>query len=139
MFQNRFEVIDAHCHIYPQKIANKAAESVGAFYHEAPACGGTLEELMELAGDGIYVTECKGFHAGANAVTGDFSIESAGFMIRNGKKAEPVKSFTVAGNFFELLKSIDSLGDTVRWSPLGGFTTFGSPDLLVKSMSVAGK
>ena len=50
MFQNRFEVIDAHCHIYPQKIANKAAESVGAFYHEAPACGGTLEELMELGG-----------------------------------------------------------------------------------------
>ena len=39
----------------------------------------------------------KGFHAGANAVTGDFSIESAGFMIEDGKKGRPVKSFTVAG------------------------------------------
>lgn len=47
MFQNRFEVIDAHCHIYPEKIARKAAESVGAFYSEPPACGGTLEELIQ--------------------------------------------------------------------------------------------
>lgn len=99
----------------------------------------TIDELMEIAKDGILITECKGFHAGANSVTGDFSIESAGFRIRNGKKAEPIKSFTVAGNFFDLLKSVHALGDTVRWSPLGGFTTFGSPDLLVLDMSVAGK
>ncbi len=99
----------------------------------------TEEELLALAGDGILVTECKGFHAGANAVTGDFSIESAGFRIRNGKRAEPIKSFTVAGNFFTLLKEIDTIGNTVRWSALGGFTTFGSPDVLIRSMSVAGK
>ena len=49
----------------------------------------------------------KAAPAGANAVTGDFSIESAGFMIRDGKKAEAVKSFTVAGNFYELLKKIE--------------------------------
>ena len=122
-----------------QKRGYSSSVSIAPYSFFIEAGDKSLEELMELAGDGIYVTECKGFHAGANAVTGDFSIESAGFMIRNGKKAEPVKSFTVAGNFFELLKSIDSLGDTVRWSPLGGFTTFGSPDLLVKSMSVAGK
>lgn len=108
-------------------------------YSFSIGCGtATTEELLEQAGDGILVTECKGFHAGANPVTGDFSIESAGFRIRNGKRAEPIKSFTVAGNFFDLLKAIDTLGDTVRWSPLGGFTTFGSPDLLVKNVSVAG-
>ena len=99
----------------------------------------SLDELMAMAGEGILVTECKGFHAGANPVTGDFSIESAGFRIRDGKKAEPIKSFTVAGNFFELLKSVHALGNEVRWSPFGGFTTFGSPDLLVMGMSVAGK
>ena len=47
MYQNKFEIIDAHCHIYPEKIAAKAAVSVGSFYREEPACGGTLEELME--------------------------------------------------------------------------------------------
>ena len=97
-----------------------------------------LDTLLSKAGEGIYITECKGFHAGADAVTGDFSIESAGFMIRNGKLAEPVKSFTVAGNFFELLKEISSLGNEVRWG-IPGRTTFGSPDVLVRDMSVAGK
>ena len=47
MYQNRFEIIDAHCHIYPAKIAAKAAVSVGNFYKEEPACGGTVEELIE--------------------------------------------------------------------------------------------
>ena len=99
----------------------------------------TEEELFAAVGNGIYINECKGFHAGANAVTGDFSIESAGFMIRDGKRAEPVKSFTVAGNFFDLLKQIENLGNEVKWGISGSLTLFGSPDVLVRGMSVAGK
>ena len=98
----------------------------------------TREELLKKAGNGIYVTAMKGFHAGANAVTGDFSIESAGFIVRDGKRAEPVKSFTVAGNFFELLREIDRIGGTVYWG-MPATTAFGSPDVLVRGMSVAGK
>ena len=97
------------------------------------------EALFRAVGTGVYITECKGFHAGANAVTGDFSIESVGFMIRDGKRAEPIKSFTVAGNFFELLKKIDLIGREVRWGIPGGFTVFGSPDLVIREMSIAGK
>ena len=97
------------------------------------------EELFAAVGNGVYITGCKGFHAGANPVTGDFSIESAGFMIRNGKRAEPIKSFTVAGNFFELLKQIDLIGNDVKWGIPGGFTVFGSPTLVVRGMSIAGK
>ena len=99
----------------------------------------TQEELFQKVGNGIYINECKGFHAGADAVTGDFSIESAGFVIRDGKKAEPIKSFTVAGNFFELLKEIDSLGNEVRWGIPMSFTVYGAPDVLVRNMSIAGK
>ena len=99
----------------------------------------TLDELFAKAGDGIYVTGVKGLHAGANAITGDFSVESEGFLIKDGKKAGPIKSFTVAGNFFDLLKNIDSLSNEVKWGIPGGFTVFGSPDVLLKDMSVAGK
>ena len=99
----------------------------------------TLDELYEKVGEGILVTELKGLHAGANAVTGDFSIESAGFMIRGGKKAEAVKSFTIAGNFFELLKNISALSDKVEFSAGGSITSFGSPAVLIPGMSVAGK
>ncbi len=99
----------------------------------------TLDTLFRKAGDGIYVTGVKGLHAGANAITGDFSVESEGFIIKDGKKAGPIKSFTVAGNFFALLNEIDSLSDEVKWGIPGGFTVFGSPDVLIKDMSVAGK
>ncbi len=99
----------------------------------------TLEELFAKAGDGIYVTGVKGLHAGANPITGDFSVESEGFLIKDGKKAGPVKSFTVAGNFFAMLKEIDSLSNEVKWGIPGGFTVFGAPDVLIKGMSVAGK
>ncbi len=99
----------------------------------------TEDELFAMAEGGIYITELKGLHAGANPITGDFSIESAGFRIKDGKPSEAVKSFTIAGNFFELLKSIAALSDTVEVAVTGGFTTFGSPAVLIHNMSVAGK
>lgn len=97
------------------------------------------EELFSKVQNGIYITECKGFHAGANAVTGDFSIESAGFRIRDGKRAEPLKSFTVSGNFFELLREIECLGNEVEWGIPESLTVFGSPDVLLRQATIAGK
>ena len=92
-----------------------------------------------MVGNGIYITELKGLHAGANPVTGDFSLESAGFKIVDGKKAEAIKSFTIAGNFFELIKSIVALSNKVEVAITGGFTTFGAPAVLIHDLSVAGK
>lgn len=108
-----------------------------SFYLKA----GDLSEdgLKASMGDGLYVTELKGLHAGCNAVTGDFSIESAGYRVRGGKVCEAVKSFTVAGNFFELLRSVEALADKVHFGIPSGFTVFGSPDVLIRQMSIAGK
>ena len=96
------------------------------------------DELFKKAGEGIFVTEMKGFHAGANAVTGDFSIESAGFMIRDGKLAEPIKSFTIAGNFFDILKNIDTIGSEIDLRA-PGFSRVAAPDLLVRDLPAAGE
>ena len=98
----------------------------------------TREEMIARMGDGLYVTEMKGLHAGANAVTGDFSIESAGFLVENGKLTRPVHSFTVAGNFFELLKNIDGVASNVEMgSPAR--SAIAAPDVLVRGLSVAGE
>lgn len=97
------------------------------------------DELFTLVNDGIFITEINGLHAGANPVSGDFSLQSAGFMIRGGKKCEAVKGFTVAGNFFELLKNIATLGNKLERGIVTGFTSFASPDVFVPDMSVAGK
>lgn len=44
-------IIDAHCHIYPDAIARKAAENTGKFYDGLPAtCDGTISQLLELGG-----------------------------------------------------------------------------------------
>ncbi len=111
----------------------------------APYCfyikGGELSEseLLEKMGNGLYVTELRGLHAGANAVTGDFSIECAGQLVENGKRTKSVKGFTVAGNFFELLQGIVALSDNVKFGLPSGFTTLGAPDTFVGEMSVAGE
>ena len=97
------------------------------------------EELLQQAGEGVYITDLSGLHAGANAISGDFSLQSSGFMIRDGKKAEYVKSFTVAGNFYEMLKNIRILANNCTLPRAMGMTTFGSPSVLVDGLSVAGK
>ena len=43
----KYRIIDAHCHIYPDKIAEKASESTGNFY-DIPMClDGKISTLME--------------------------------------------------------------------------------------------
>ncbi len=120
--------------------ASRSAASIGtrAFSFYINPGEMTKDELFAKAGNGIYVTEMKGFHAGAHPVTGDFSIESAGFLIEDGKIGAPIKSFTVAGNFFELLKQISAI-DNVLEMKSPGFSQIGAPDVLVPAMSIAGE
>lgn len=99
----------------------------------------TEEALLQKAGNGVYVTFFGGLHAGANPITGDFSLQSAGYMIENGVKTKAVKSFTVAGNFYTLLNQITALSDKVELPGFGGMTAFGSPVVLVEGLTIAGK
>ena len=99
----------------------------------------TEEELLAKAGNGVMINELNGLHAGANAISGDFSLQSAGYMIENGKKGTYVKSFTVAGNFYDLLKNIVALADNGELPMAMGMTAFGSPSVLVDGLTIAGK
>ena len=96
----------------------------------------TEEELLAKAGNGVYINSLSGLHAGADPISGDFSLQSSGFMIRDGKKAEYVKSFTVAGNYYELLKNITAVASNLEMPGMG---RFGAPSVLVEGLSVAGK
>jgi len=104
------------------------------------APGGLTEaELLEKAGNGVYIDSLSGLHAGANPITGDFSLQSAGFLIEDGKKTKRVKAFTVAGNFYRLLQDVEALSDQVILPRALGMTAFGAPALLAKGLSIAGK
>ena len=94
------------------------------------------EELLAPIEKGVYITSLGGLHAGANPITGDFSLQSSGFMIELGKKTTFVKSFTVAGNFYELLKDITEIARDLETPGMG---SFGSPAVRVDGLSIAGK
>jgi PmbA protein len=71
----------------------------------------TPDELMADIKLGLYITEMMG--GGVNGVTGDYSRGATGFLIRNGKLAEPVAEITVAGHALEMFASLTPANDLV--------------------------
>ena len=96
----------------------------------------TPESLLERLGNGIYVTGLNGLHAGANTQSGDFSLQATGFLVESGKKTRPVKNFTVADNFFNLIKKVDALTNEVKFSLT---SSVGAPEVLFTEVSISGK
>lgn len=95
----------------------------------------SFEELCTYVKEGVIITEFAGLHSGANSITGDFSLAAKGFMIENGKKTFPVEQITVAGNFFNLLKEIEVIGNDLKFP----MSSIGSPSIVIKELSIAGK
>lgn len=95
----------------------------------------SAEDLLARMGDGLLLTEVSGLHAGANPVSGDFSLLARGFEVVNGQPVRAVEQFTVAGNFYALLRDIEAVGHDLRFegSPIG------SPSVLVKALHIAGE
>lgn len=48
MLDNKYYVIDAHCHIYPEKIAARAVAGTDGFYGEHSFGDGTVNGLLEV-------------------------------------------------------------------------------------------
>ena len=94
-----------------------------------------VSALLEAAGDGLLITEVSGLHAGANGVTGDFSLTARGFAIEGGRRGRPVDQITVAGNFYDLLRDICQVGNDLRMTMSG----VGTPSVRVESLMVAGE
>ena len=95
----------------------------------------SLDELFQLVGDGVYITDVSGLHAGLNSQSGNFSLQSTGFMIENGKKGKPLDLITIGGNLLDVFKDIIEVGDDVTVSP-GGVS---SESVLIKKIAVSGK
>lgn len=95
----------------------------------------SAEALLESMGEGLYLTEVSGLHAGANPVSGDFSLLARGFEICGGKAVRAVEQITVAGNFYQLLRDITAVGNDLLFegSPIG------SPSVAVKELNIAGE
>lgn len=98
----------------------------------------TLNELIETAKNGIYITDVSGLHAGVNAISGDFSLLCEGFLIKDGKIDRPLNQITISDNFYAILMKIALLGDDVDFKkPEANMTQ--SPSLLIPDVAISGE
>lgn len=94
----------------------------------------TFAQLMMTYPKMIYVTDFTGYHAGFQHGSGAFSFQSEGELWENGKKVKSLCNFVVAGSIDEMLKGLEKV--SARRSPKSSSVI--APDLLIKSLSVAG-
>ena len=121
------------------KASYKSKVSIAPFAFYIKPSDVSFDEVIDKTQNGVYITELNGMHAGANFVTGDFSLSASGFLIEDGKLTKPVKEITVAGNFFTMLKQIECVGSDFRFSMPSGSSQFGSPSVCVGTMAISGK
>ncbi len=75
----------------------------------------SFEELLEEAGDGVYLIGSRGGET--NPATGYFHFSAQyGYLIRNGELSDMVRDVSLSGNTLEVLHSI-KLGDGLRFDP----------------------
>lgn len=93
----------------------------------------SFEELVGEFPQVVVVDNLKGF-AGYNPISGNFSIESEGFLWKNGE-ANPLCQFTVSGNIRDVFLNILKIGRDSQ--PHYGKVK--SPSFLVPDLMIAGK
>ena len=95
----------------------------------------TFEEMIAPIKEGVYITEIEGLGTGMNSQSGDFSCQAQGYMIRDGKLAEPLNLITLSGNLLKMLNDIKGFDN--RMKLMISSTT--CADVLIKQMSIGGK
>ena len=93
------------------------------------------EELFKEVDNGVFITDVSGLHAGLNPQSGNFSLQSTGFMIENGKKGRPLDLITVSGNLLEIFKDVLEVGNDVTVNPSG----VSAESVMIKKIVVSGK
>ena len=100
---------------------------------------------IRTMGDGLYAAQMGG--GSVDPATGSFNFAVLeGYMIRNGRIAEPVRGATLIGKGAEVLRDIDMVGNNLKraqgmcGSKSGSIPTdVGQPMIRVSSMTVGGR
>lgn len=95
----------------------------------------TEEELFLECGNGFYLTDVQGLHAGINIINGDFSLQAQGFEIVDGKLGKPVTLVVASGNITAMLNDVLAIGSNLTFKT----GNIGAPSLLVGNLSISGK
>ena len=116
--------------------ASGAGSKVGTspWYLEMKPGKKSQEELFQEVGNGVYITDVSGLHAGLNPQSGNFSLQSTGFLIKDGKKDRGLDIITISGNLMKLFNDIQVVGNDSH-----EFIGCKVPSVIVKTIGVSGK
>lgn len=95
----------------------------------------SFNELISPIKEGVYITEIAGLGTGMNANSGNFSCQAEGYMIRDGKVAEPLNLITLSGNLFKMLEDLKGFSNRTEIDD----SSISVGDAYIKSMSIGGK
>lgn len=95
----------------------------------------SLEEMCETMKDGLVITDLQGLHAGIDFVSTNFSLQCAGYLVKDGKKDHAVSMITVAGNFMELMNQIEEIGNDLEWE----YHSIVAPSIRFTQCSISGE
>lgn len=95
----------------------------------------SYEDMIKATDEGLIIISLQGTHAGANAVSGDFSLGAYGYLVKDGAIAGPIHQITVAGNYFEMMNDVLAVGNDLHF----GTGRYGAPSLKVGRLAVSGK
>lgn len=94
------------------------------------------KEVLSSIKEGVYITDLQGLHSGMNSQSGNFSLQAAGFMIRNGEIAEPLSLITLADNLINMFSNIKDIANN---SEINLRNEMECPSIYIKKMAVSGK
>lgn len=83
--------------------------------------------------NGIFVNSMMGLHM-TDTVSGNFSLGMNGWIFEDGEKKKAVKEVLITGNVKSFLAGISATGDDMKF-----YSSFGSPTIVVKGLTLAGK
>jgi TldD protein len=104
----------------------------------------SFEEMIGDIEEGVYAVRMLGGQTNGEMFT---FAAAEGYMIRDGKIAEPVSDVTLSGNVFQTLKDIEAIGNDTLYTN-GGCgkggqmplpVSVGGPHLRIQNVVVGGR
>ena len=94
-----------------------------------------VNDAIKSMKEGVIIKGLQGLHAGLNPISGDFSAQSRGFLVKDGKIERPVTLIVVSGNFLKMLNDVECVCNDLEFS----YNGFGAPSVLFKGLPISGK
>ena len=113
-------------------------ESLGASPHPGPTnlfirpSDTTVSAMLTADSSVFLLKDVMGLHM-ADPITGEFSLGASGYLYEKGTFVRPVRGVTIAGSLGGVLRSIEAVGNDLRF-----YGSVGAPSLLVRGLTIAG-